>query len=129
MSVADSQEFREIYSEALIYGFSALGKHLGKIVSDYLSRKYGISTIETYKNPKLLHEALEKSLGYGAILVETRIVKTLRSSLSMNQKTEQPKIRIGHPEDFEKYIYESLREAENRKISNNNRISSRTFIP
>jgi hypothetical protein len=61
--------------------------------------------VDTCENPKLLAEALEKSLGYGSVLVETRIVKSLHSQLAVSL-VAQPIIRMGHPEDFEKYINE-----------------------
>jgi hypothetical protein len=110
LSTKESAEFRRIYSEALNYGFAALGKHIARIVNDYLARKYGQTPIDTYTNPKFLSEALEKSLGYGSVLVEIRIVKSLRSSLSpqMENNSPLPSIRMGHPEDFEKYVYECL---------------------
>lgn len=98
---------------ALQYGFAALGKQIGNIVSDYLSRKYSITPNETYNNPKLLHEALEKSLGYGSALVETRIVKSLYSSLPT--QSDQPRIRVGHPDDFEKSLYHFLNLLETSK--------------
>jgi hypothetical protein len=74
-------------------------------VSDYLARKYNVTPISTSENPRLLSEALEKTLGYGAILIETRIVKSLFSQLSIPLETP-PRIRMGHPEDFEKYVRE-----------------------
>lgn len=98
-------EFRQVYAEALNYGFAALGRHIGNVVANYLARKYNVTPVETYRDPKLLFEALEKSLGYGAIVVETRIVKSLHSQLSV-PLIGQPVIRMGHPEDFEKYVYE-----------------------
>ena len=72
-----------MYSEALTYGFLALGRQLANVVSDYLARKYDLTPVETYKNPKLIYEALEKSLGYGSIIIETRIIKSLYSQLSL----------------------------------------------
>ncbi len=94
-----------MYSEALTYGFLALGRQLANVVSDYLARKYDLTPVETYKNPKLIYEALEKSLGYGSIIIETRIIKSLYSQLSLPMEG-QPRIRMGHPEDFEKYVFE-----------------------
>jgi hypothetical protein len=99
------QEFRVMYSEALTYGFSALGKQLANVVRDYLARKYNLTPIETYRNPKLIYEALEKSLGFGSIIVETRIIKSLYSQLSLSLEGEL-RIRMGHPEDFERYVFE-----------------------
>ena len=75
------------------------------MVSDYLSRKYDLSPVDTYTNPKLLAEALEKSLGYGSVLVEIRIVKSLCANLSI-PFDDRLKIRMGHPEDFEEYVSE-----------------------
>ncbi len=89
-----------------------MGKQLSNVVNDYLSTKYKITPSETSTNPRLLCEALEKSLGYGAVIVETRIVNYLYKELSMDLNT-QPRLRMGHPEDFETYILELC------KISNN----------
>jgi hypothetical protein len=116
LSREESQEFRRIYADSLNYGFAALGKQISKIVNDYLLRKYKLSPIETYNNPRLLSEALEKSLGYGSVLVETRIVRALRSSLSTPIESEPlpPRIRMGHPEDFEHYVYECLQLAQKK---------------
>lgn len=102
--------------EALQYGFAALGKQIGNIVSDYLSRKYNITPGQTFSSPKLLHEALEKSLGSGSALVETRIVKSLYSNLP-NQS--ERRIRVGHPEDFEKSVNGFLNLLEANKKKNN----------
>ncbi len=101
--VSALDDFRQVYAEALNYGFSALGRHIGNVVANYLARQYRIAPGDTYSDPKLLFEALEKSLGYGSIVVETRIIKSLYSQLSVPLST-QPVIRMGHPEDFEKYV-------------------------
>lgn len=107
----DEERFRNIYADALNYGFAAMGKHISRIVTDYLSRKYELTLPDTFANPRLLSEALEKSLGYGAVLVETRIVKSLRSNLGPVEGVDSSQvvtIRRGHPEDFEKYLKESF---------------------
>ena len=101
----ESQDFRAVYSEALTYGFQALGRQLSNVVNDYLTRKYHLSPIDTYQKPRILSEALEKSLGFGSLIVEKRIIKSIHSQLSLRQD-EQPILRMGHPEDFEKYIFE-----------------------
>jgi hypothetical protein len=107
--------FRQIYAEALAYGFATLGKHLSNVVTDYLSRKYRINPVDTYENPKALSQALEKTLGYGSVMVESRIVKSLYSQLSLPQEGI-PRIRMSHPEDFERYIVQ-LRAAEEARPS------------
>ena len=60
-------DFKHLYEDALREGFRALSKQLGNVVSDYLSRKYEITLLETYKSPRLLSDALERSLGYGGV--------------------------------------------------------------
>ncbi|MHB8568243.1 MAG: hypothetical protein ACYC7D_07315 [Nitrososphaerales archaeon] len=96
--------FREVYASALSFAFEALGRQISKVVIDYISRKFRTSAFDTSGQPRFLCEALEKSLGYGAILIETRIVNSIYSQLSIPLQSE-PEIRMGHPEDFEKYIF------------------------
>ena len=110
-----SVSFELSYAEAVRYGLSALGMQISNVVSDYLSKKYNVTLKDTYKNPKLLTEALEKSLAYGAVIVETRIIRYLSSQLSA-PLDNQPSIRIGHPEDFERYIYELVANPQISKI-------------
>lgn len=116
----DVEDFKRIYLEALNYGFQAMGKHISKIVADYLLRKYNLTTIETFSNPKALSIALEKSLGYGAILVETRIIKSLRTSVKANPDENDlqlsPTIRLGHPEDFEKNVFECMQMIQKKTV-------------
>ncbi|MGI0091485.1 MAG: hypothetical protein ACREBS_07235, partial [Nitrososphaerales archaeon] len=104
------------YAGALNYGFAALGRYIGNVVTDYLATKYDMTPIDTYKDPKLLFEALEKTLGYGSVIVETRIIRSLRSQVSMPLGND-PQIRMGHPEDFEKRIYEIQTQVRKKKIS------------
>jgi hypothetical protein len=97
----------------LVYGFAALGKHLSNVVTDYIARKYEITPMDTYESPKVLSEALEKTLGYGSVMVEARIVKSIHSQLSVPLAIP-PRIRMGHPEDFEHCILELKAIAERK---------------
>lgn len=115
----DMEDFKRIYLEALNYGFQAMGKHISRIVADYLLRKYNLTTIETFSNPRALSIALEKTLGYGAILVEKRIIKSIRTSVSPNVDESDlfsPTIRLGHPEDFEKSVFECIQMIQKRAV-------------
>lgn len=116
MLIGDSEEFRHFYADALNYGFDVLGKQLARIVGDYIARKYGLTPVETYTNPRLLTEALEKSLGYGGVLVETRIAKFLSSGVSGDPDSFPVKIRMGHPEDYEKCVYEFFHRLSKKSV-------------
>jgi hypothetical protein len=108
--VSEPREFRAVYKDAIDYGFAALGSHISRVVSDYLTRKYGLTPTNTVESPVLLSEALEKTLGYGSILIETRIVRSLNQQLSL-PLAAPPVIRMGHPEDFEAFVRKAQKSA------------------
>ena len=100
----DDPELRAAYGLALRDGFNSLGSIISRVVENYISRKYNVELIDTYRNPRLLAEALDKVMGAGSIIVLDRIIKSVYSQLSIPLPVNEPEIRLGHPEDFENYL-------------------------
>ncbi len=104
---ADSN-FRSAYSKAINHGFQALGNQISNVIINYIRRKYDLKVEETYSKPELMCEALERTLGSGALLIEKRIIKHLYSQLSLPFAESAIQIRNG--QDFAAYIRDILKE-------------------
>jgi hypothetical protein len=97
--------YRAVYQKAFGFSFQALGSQVSSVVVNYLSRKYGMPLGDTYSEPESLAEALEGTLGAGAILIERRIVKSIYAQLSSPLNGSD--IRLRNRQDFDRYIMES----------------------
>ena len=100
-----SFEYRIIYQKAIEFGFQVLGGHVSNVVANYLSRKYGMTIADTFSKPDSLVEALEGTLGAGALLIERRIVKSIY--LQLASPLNNSDIHLRTRQDFEGYILES----------------------
>jgi hypothetical protein len=98
-------DYRTVYKIAIEFGFRALGSQVSKVVANYLSRKYGVMLADTFSKPDSLGEALEGTLGGGALLIERRIVKSIYIQLS--SPLDDSNIRLRTKQDFGRYIMES----------------------
>ena len=77
MKGADQRaDFKESYVSAVAYGLSFLGKDLGEVFMYYLRIGYDLSAEETYEEPATLAEVLENILGFSAITIEKRIIRS-----------------------------------------------------
>jgi len=99
--------FETAYSIAVNRGFAVFGGMVAKIVTDYVDRKYEMQAAETYEKPELLSEALEKTLGLGAVMIEKHIVRDLRAQLS-GPNHNMSSVEIGDSRDFS-YLVRELR--------------------
>jgi hypothetical protein len=97
--------YRTVYQKAIEFSFQALGSQVSSVVVNYLSRKYGMALGDTFSKPDSLGEALEGTLGAGAILIERRIVKSIYAQLS--SPLNGPDIRLRNRQDFDRYVMES----------------------
>jgi hypothetical protein len=97
--------YRTMYQKAIEFSFQALGSQVSNVVVNYLARKYGIPLADTFSKPESLGEALESTLGAGAILIERRIVKSIYLQLSTPLNSAD--IRLSNKVDFDRYIAES----------------------
>ncbi len=89
------------YSEAINYGFKALGDQVSRVIINFISKKYNLRVEETFSKPELLSEAMERTLGAGALLIEKRIIRYLYNQPS-SLSDSQIEIRTG--QDFSRYI-------------------------
>jgi hypothetical protein len=97
--------YRAMYQRAIEFSFQALGSQVSNVVVNYLARKYAMSLADTFSKPESLGEALEGTLGAGAILIERRIVKSIY--LQLSSPLNNADIRLSNRRDFERYIAES----------------------
>jgi hypothetical protein len=98
-------DYRTIYQKAIEFGFQALGSQVSKVVANYLSRKYGMTIADTFSKPDSLGEALESTLGAGALLIERRIVKFIYIQIS--SPLNDSNIQLRTRQDFGRYIMDS----------------------
>jgi hypothetical protein len=104
-STKRNPDYKVVYRKAVEFSFQALGGQVSKVVANYISRKYEMTIEETYSSPESLAEALEGTLGAGALLIERRIVKSIYAQLSL--PLSDPSIRLKTRQDFGRYIAES----------------------
>jgi hypothetical protein len=117
MKAADNlADFKASYANAVAYGLSFLGKDLGEVFMYYLRIGYNVSAEETYENPTMLAQVLENILGFSAITIEKRIIRSLYSQAALDSSQALASLRIGHPGDFSKYVLE-VRETMDRNTS------------
>lgn len=98
-------DYRIIYQKAIEFSFQALGSQVSNVVANYLSRKYGMRIADTFSKPDSLGEALEGTLGAGALLIERRIVKSIY--LQLSSPLANSDIHLRTRQDFGRYIMES----------------------
>ena len=89
------------YSEAVDYGFKALGNQVSGVIINFISKKYNLRVAETFSKPELLCEAMERTLGAGALLIEKRIIKHLYGQRSSSNDLQ---IEVNNRQDFSRYI-------------------------
>jgi hypothetical protein len=89
------------YSEAVNYGFKALGNQVSGVIINFISKKYNLRVAETFSKPELLCEAMERTLGAGALLIEKRIIRYLYDQHSSFTDSQ---IEIRNGQDFSRYI-------------------------
>ena len=105
--------FEGVYSNAVNRGFGIFGETVAKIVTDYVNRKYGMKAAETFEKPELLSEALEKTLGLGAVMIEKHIVRDLRAQLSV-PNDGMSSVEINDSQDFSFLVHEVRKQFESR---------------
>ena len=101
--------FNRAYLSSVDYGFQALGSQVSSVVINYMDRKYGVRLAETAEKPELLSEALDRVLGFGALLIKRRILKNLRAQLPPSG--ESP-IESSSGQDFPASVREIRRRCE-----------------
>lgn len=94
--------FRTAYSHAVQYGFQALGDQVSRVIINYIQRKYNLRVDETFSRPELLCEAMERTLGSGALLIEKRMIKYLWTELHL--PFAESAIQIRNSQDFASWI-------------------------
>ncbi|MHB2036623.1 MAG: hypothetical protein ACYCPW_07785 [Nitrososphaerales archaeon] len=105
---ADSNLMRD-YSEAVNYGFEALGDQVSGVIINFISKKYNLRAAETFSKPELLCEAMERTLGAGALLIEKRIIRRLYDRRSSSTHLQ---IEVNNRQDFSRYIRDFPRDSE-----------------
>jgi hypothetical protein len=104
-ATTEESAYRAVYQKAIEFSFQALGSQVSNVVVNYLARKYGMSLADTFSKPESLGEALEGTLGAGAILIERRIVKSIY--LQLSSPLSSADMRLSNKQDFDRYIAES----------------------
>ena len=118
MKGADERaDFKESYASAVAYGLSFLGKDLGDVFMYYLRIGYNVSAEETYEDPATLAQVLENILGFSAITIEKRIIRSLYSQADLDSSQALASLRIGHPDDFSRYVLEVSARINQRKAT------------
>jgi hypothetical protein len=64
------------YSDAVNYGFKALGNQVSNVIINFISKKYNLRVSETFSKPELLYEAMEKDTRCGRTLDRKAYYKT-----------------------------------------------------
>jgi hypothetical protein len=97
--------YRAAYADALNHGLEILGVQVSGVVANYVSRKYGMNMGETFSDPVRLSEALERTLGSGALLIERRIVRSIYRQLSL--PLTDADFHLTSAQDFKRYVIQS----------------------
>jgi hypothetical protein len=107
--IENEKQLRKMYSTAVEYGLSLLGKELGDVALSYLALRYRMSIDQSYDDPRRLCLALENALGFSSIVVQKRIIRSLNSQMGLGPDGPSNMIiRLGHPEDFVNLIQEAI---------------------
>jgi hypothetical protein len=103
-------KFGVAYSNAIRRSFEVFGSQVSEIMVHFFGRKYDVHVLETLEKPERLAEALERTLGTGAILIEEQIVRELHSELSVSPSKSS--IGIKNAQDFVACIGEVRKQLE-----------------
>jgi hypothetical protein len=91
-------KFGMAYSNAIRRSFDVFGSQVSEIMVHFFGKKYDVHVLETLEKPERLAEALESTLGTGALLIEKQIVRELQSELSV--PSAKSSIEIKNVQDF-----------------------------